>query len=393
MMASLRFLPVFLLVQAAFVFGGDAPPADDLPAIKLVKPYPKRVFNRPLFVGHAGDGSGRLFLLEQDGRILILPKDPEGEPAVFFNIVGKTTRVDNEEGLLSFAFDPNFKANGFFYVWYSVATPHQNVLARFSVSKANPNLADPASEKILIEVPKPFGNHNGGTVLFGKDGYLYLSIGDGGKGDDPYRNAQNLNSLLGKILRIDVSKEETGKPYAIPRDNPFVRRGDAKPEVFALGCRNTWRMSFDRETGALFAGDVGQDKWEEVNLIVKGGNYGWNLREGRVKFERSPDAAASEKVENFTDPLWVYDRKMGTSITGGYVYRGKRIPALVGAYVCGDYTLGNIFGIKLKDNKAVGEKILLNQPKNICSFGEDPDGELYVMMFDGNLFEIHPADK
>jgi glucose/arabinose dehydrogenase len=391
-MPLIRFAPALLLLQAMFVFGGDAPPADDLPTIKLVKPYPKRVFNRPLFVGHAGDGSGRLFLLEQDGKILILPKEPEGEPAVFFNIVGKTTRVDNEEGLLSFAFDPNFKTNGFFYVWYSVATPHQNVLARFSVSKTNPNVADMASEKILIEVPKPFGNHNGGTVLFGKDGYLYLSIGDGGKGDDPYRNAQNLNSHLGKILRIDVSKEENGKPYAIPKDNPFAGRADAKPEVYALGCRNMWRMSFDRETGALFAGDVGQDKWEEVDLIVKGGNYGWNLREGRVKFERSPDAAASEKVENFTNPIWMYDRKMGTSITGGYVYRGKRIPALVGAYVCGDYTLGNIFGVKLKDNKAVGEKILLNQPKNICSFGEDADGELYVMMFDGNLFEIHPAN-
>jgi len=382
---------LLFFLTAVTAFCGDAPPADDLPAIKLVKPYPKRTFNRPLFVTHAGDGSGRLFLLEQDGKILILPKDPDGEPKEFLNIVGKTTRVDNEEGLLCVAFDPNFKTNGYFYIWYSMAEPRRHVLARLSVSKSNPDAADMASEKILLEIPKPFGNHNGSTLAFGKDGYLYISIGDGGNANDPLRNGQNLNSLLAKILRLDVSKEENGKPYAIPKDNPFVGRADARPEVFAYGCRNTWRMSFDRETGALFAGDVGQDRWEEVNLIVKGGNYGWNLREGRVKFERTPDAEASDVTRNFVDPIWVYDRKMGTSITGGYVYRGKRIPGLAGCYICGDYTLGNIFGLKLKDNKVIGEKILLNQPKNICSFGEDADGELYVMMFDGTLYQIQPA--
>lgn len=391
-MSTARFVLILVLVASAAGFCGDAPPADDLPAIKLVKPFPKRAFNRPMFLCHAGDGSGRLFLVEQDGRILILPAQPDQEPAVFLNIVGKTTRVDNEEGLLCVAFDPDFKANGFFYIWYSMAGPRRHVLARLSVSKTNPNAADPASEKILMEISKPFGNHNGSTLAFGKDGFLYISIGDGGNANDPHRNGQNLNSHLAKILRIDVGKDEGGRGYAIPKDNPFVGRADAKPEIFAYGCRNVWRMSFDRETGALYAGDVGQDKWEEVNLIVKGGNYGWNLREGRVKFERSSDPAASAAAANFVDPIWIYDRKMGTSITGGYVYRGKRIPGLVGHYVCGDYTIGTIFGLKLKDDKVAGEKIILSQPKNITSFGEDADGELYVMMFDGNLYQIHPAE-
>jgi len=369
---------------------GETPIADELPSVKLIAPYPKLKLNRPVFICHSGDGSGRMFLIEQDGKILILPKEKDGTPSVFLDIKSKITRVDNEEGLLCVAFHPKYKENGFFYVWYASDKPLRHVLARFSVSKTDPNVADAGSEKILLTFEKPYGNHNGATTAFGPDGFLYASIGDGGKALDPHGNGQNLQTLLAKAIRIDVDKESDGKAYAIPADNPYADGKLGRPEIFASGLRNIWRMSFDRKTGLLWGGDVGQEKFEEVNVIVKGGNYGWNIREGREKHVKGMPETGKE---TFTDPAWVYGRALGTSITGGHVYRGNRIPKLQGAYVCGDYTLGNIFALRLDGPKVTGEKIILKQPKNIASFGEDPDGELYVIMFDGNLFEIHPDDE
>jgi len=271
------------------------------------------------------------------------------------------------------------------------------------------NKADLASERILMEIPGPFAQHKGGLAAFGPDGYMYLGLGDGGNGWDPYNASQNSSSLLGKMLRIDVNRREanpeTNKPplaYGIPPDNPWVKEPyfngwGARKEVYAWGLRNPWRYSFDRATGELWVGDVGQDLWEEIDLVVKGGNYGWSAREGGHYFKPSPAGA------QYTDPVIEYthrpdlvkeskfpDHSIGMCVTGGYVYRGKKYPSLQGVYVYGDYALGTIWGFRWDENsKTVAEYgTLLEQPKNIASFAEDLDGELYVVGFDGHIYSI-----
>jgi glucose/arabinose dehydrogenase len=259
------------------------------------------------------------------------------------------------------------------------------------VAKAHPNQADMTSERILLEFPQPYWNHNGGVILFGPDGKLYIASGDGGKANDPHDNAQNLGALLGKIFRIDVDARTGKLAYGIPADNPFAgRKDDARGEIWAYGLRNVWRMSFDRETGDLWAADVGQNKWEEVNLITRGGNYGWNIRESFHKFKEDGPAKG-----DWIDPVIEYAHHAGVekeskfpghgygvSITGGYVYRGKAIPALRGAYVYGDFVTGLIFAVRQKDGKAT-EHGTIHQQKGkvyqIASFGEDAEGELYLL--------------
>src|SRR5262245_55773378 len=308
---------VALLAGCSDGDGTDPRPAPD--AYRLAEAFPALHFDRPLCLVHPGDGSGRLFVVEQAGRIHVFPERSDAASAtLFLDISGSVRRVHNEEGLLALAFHPNFAQNGSFYVWYSASSPLRNVLARFQVSPRDSNRADPGSETVLLEVPKPFGNHNGSTLVFGADGYLYLSTGDGGSAGDPQGNGQNLGALLGKILRIDVDRTEGGRGYAIPADNPFVGRAGARGEVWAWGLRNVWRMSFDRDTGMLWAGDVGQDLWEEIDIIVRGANYGWNLREGMHPFR-----SGTSQVP-LVDPVVEYSHDEGASVTGGYVYRGQR---------------------------------------------------------------------
>ncbi|MCE9583276.1 MAG: PQQ-dependent sugar dehydrogenase, partial [Planctomycetes bacterium] len=242
--------------------------------------------------------------------------------------------------------------------------------------------ADPASETVLIEIEKPFGNHDGSTVAFGPDGFLYFSVGDGGAGGDPFKNGQNLGAWLAKIHRIDVDHTDGAKPYAIPKDNPFVKTPDARPETWAYGLRNVWRMSFDRKTGELWAGDVGQDKFEEIDLIVKGGNYGWRIREGLHGFSDDDSKAT------LIDPVIEYSHKEGQSITGGFVYRGKAMKNMEGAYIYADYVSGTIWALRHDGTKVTAWKEVLRQPKNIASFGEDPDGEIYVCCFDGKIYRL-----
>ncbi len=356
---------------------------DDLPALKLENAFPDLSFERPVCIVAPPDGSKRLFVVEQDGRVSWFRPDPAPKKAEpFLDIAKKVFRGHNEEGLLSLAFHPKFKENGYVFVWYSTSKPHGHVLSRFKVGKPATGPADPASETVFLAIEKPFGNHNGSTLAFGPDGFLYFSVGDGGAGGDPQKNGQTLGSWLAKIHRIDVDHADGKKPYSIPKDNPFVKEAGARPETWAYGLRNVWRMSFDRKTGDLWAGDVGQDKFEEVDLIVKGGNYGWRIREGFHGFSGETTTAAT------IDPVIEYGRKDGSSITGGFVYRGKAIPALAGAYVYADYVSGTAWALRHDGKQVTAWKEVLRQPKNIATFGEDWDGELYVACFDGQVYRL-----
>ena len=343
---------------------------------------------RPLAVTHAGDGSGRTFVLEQRGTVYVIPKGmTKGEAKAFLNLRDrvKYTVNENEEGLLGIAFPPDFKDSGTFYVYY---TPKRkpgekmtNRLSRFKVSKEDANRADPSSEEILITFDKPFWNHDGGTLAFGPDGMLYLAVGDGGAANDPFGHAQNLNSLLGKILRLDV---RAAKGYAIPKDNPFVGKENVRGEIWAYGFRNVWRMSFDRATGTLWAADVGQNLWEEINIVEKGGNYGWRNREGQHPFGKNGyDSQASKEM---IEPIWEYHHDLGKSITGGHVYRGKAVPALVGKYLYADYVSGDVWALAYdaKERRVLANHTLRKGGFPVLSFGEDEDGEVYLMTMSGD---------
>jgi glucose/arabinose dehydrogenase len=283
----------------------------------------------------------------------------------------------NEEGFLGLAFHPQFSKTGEFFVFYTLKKPKlTNIVSRFRVQKDNPNRADPSSEEELMRFTKPFWNHDGGTLCFGPDGFLYLTHGDGGAANDPYDNGQNLDSLLGKIHRIDVDHKDPDKNYAVPKDNPFVNR-KGRPEIWAYGLRNVWRMAFDRKTGVLWAADVGQNLYEEIDLISRGANYGWNRREGLHPF----GALGVGRRPDLTDPIWEYHHDIGKSITGGAVYRGSRLPELDGYYVYGDYVAGKIWALRYDEAKkrVTANRRIRDRGLPIYSFGEDEKGELYFL--------------
>jgi len=347
--------------------------------IGQVVAFPKLRIYRPIEVQHAGDGSNRLFVAQQNGVIHVFPNKPGADKTkIFLDIKSRVVYKDkeNEEGLLGLAFHPKYKQNGQFFLYYTTSSaPHTSVITRFRVSKSDPNKADPKSEEEIMRIKQPFWNHNGGTICFGPDGYLYIGLGDGGKARDPLGAGQNLQMLLGSILRIDIDHKDPGKTYAIPKDNPFIKRRKARPEIYAYGVRNIWRMSFDRKTGALWAADVGQDIWEEINIIVKGGNYGWNLREAKHKFGRNGSGPRKDLI----DPIWEYHHRVGKSITGGVVYRGPGVPELQGMYIYADYVTGKIWALKYdaKKKKVIANYSLQSKKLPIITFGEDEKGEVY----------------
>lgn len=354
--------------------------------VGLERAFPRLRFERPVLLTHAGDGSDRVFVVEQDGVVRVFANEEQvGESSVFLDIRERISRRGNEEGLLGLAFAPDYATSGRFYAHYSDAAQKQGVLARFQVSPEDPNRALAESEERLLELPQPWRNHNGGSVAFGPDGMLYVSFGDGGAANDPHGNGQNRSTLLGSILRLDVS----GAGYAIPADNPFAGRDDAAPEIWAYGLRNVWRMSFDRATGALWAADIGQDLWEEVDIIEAGANYGWNTWEATHPFEGGNQLAAGSE---HAPPVAEYGRGEGISITGGYVYRGQRHPELVGRYFYGDYVSGNLWALDAERAGEARPELVRRTGRSIASFGEDEQGELYLCSFDGGLWRLVPSE-
>ncbi len=341
---------------------------------------------RPMLLTHAGDGSNRVFVPLQEGVIHLFPNDDAAAKTnIFLDIRDRVRYSDkqNEEGLLGLAFHPKFKTNGEFFVFYTdVKAKMANVVSRFRVSKSDPNKADPASEEELIRFEKPYWNHDGGTLAFGPDGFLYVAHGDGGAGNDPHENGQNLKTLLGKVLRLDIDHQASGKKYAIPKDNPFVGQKDAAPEIWAYGLRNLWRMSFDRKTGELWAGEVGQNLYEEIILLKAGGNYGWNLRESLHPF----GAKGVDVRDNLIDPIWEYHHDLGKSITGGGVYRGVRVPELNGAYLYADYITMRMWALwyDAAKGRVIANREIKGPALPVLSFGEDEKGEAYFLALTGN---------
>lgn len=331
---------------------------------------------RPLYLTHAGDGSGRMFVLEQAGRVWIV-RDGLVEPVPFMDISPLVSTSANERGLLGLAFHPDYAENGVFYVHYSTRNPDgDTVLARYRVSESNPDLADLNSAQVIFTLRQPYPNHNGGQIAFGPDGYLYVGLGDGGAAGDPLNAGQTPDTLLGKILRLDVDSSDT---YAIPEDNPaFTVNPALAPEVWAWGLRNPWRFSFDRATGDLYIADVGQNMLEEINFQPAdspgGENYGWRVFEGTQRY--SSEAAPANHVL----PIFEYNHGEGCSVTGGYVYRGAEMPALDGVYFFGDYCFGRVWATWRDASGAFQTQVFLpDTDLIISSFGEDEDGELYLL--------------
>ena len=331
------------------------------------------------------DGSNRLFLVLQPGRVLVFDNDPNiSSVETFLDIRDVVSDRGEEEGLLGMAFDPQYSANGYFYVYYSASPPRRSVISRFSTSANDPNRADPASEHILLEVLQPYSNHNGGHLVFGPDEYLYIGLGDGGAGSDPHEHGQDTSTFLGTILRIDVSSVGLEGAYRIPPDNPFAGSDvGAREEIWAYGLRNPWRFTFDRETGHLWAGDVGQDRFEEIDIIRPGLNYGWNIMEG---FHCFRDSDCNQ--EGLELPVVEYGRGGGCSVTGGYVYRGSRLPSLYGAYVYADFCSGKIWAMRHDGIQVTEHMEIVDASFSVPAFGEDRSAELYILSFDGSIYRL-----
>jgi glucose/arabinose dehydrogenase len=342
-------------------------------------------FTRPVDLQDPRDGTQRLFVVEQAGRIIVFENEAAANLSkVFLDIRRRVNGAGNEEGLLGLAFHPNYAGNGFFYVYYTAIENSERYsrVSRFKTSGGDADAADPGSEQILLQIPQPYSNHNGGQLAFGPDGFLYIAVGDGGSAGDPDGNGQNRTTLLGAVLRIDI---DSASPYAIPADNPFVGNGDGwREEIYAYGLRNPWRISFDPLSGRLWAGDVGQSRIEEIDIIEKGKNYGWNIMEGSECY--SPSSGCDRTGLEL--PVWEYTHPTGFAVTGGYVYRGSKLPASVGGYIYADYETGKIWALQYDGINPAANSLLIDTDLNISSFGVDSNGELFICTFDGKIYEL-----
>lgn len=373
---------VFIALASMFFFSYKTIQAQ----LEIQPAFPNLSFQQPVDIQNAGDGSNRLFVLEQRGVILVFQNNQNTSTKKVFLDLSDKVKNGGELGLLGLAFHPDYKNNGYFFVNYTTDKPLRSVVSRFKVSADDPDKADRNSELILFKVNQPYSNHNGGQTSFGPDGYLYISFGDGGSAGDPQNNAQNNTTLLGKILRIDVDKKEGSRNYAIPSDNPFKgNRSGFREEIYAFGLRNVWRFSFDFPTKQLWAADVGQNLWEEINLIVKGGNYGWRCYEGLHTYNTSGCDAT-----NYIKPIWEYGHNSdgGYSITGGFVYRGRNASELSGKYIYADYVSGNIWALELQGSN-VKNSLLFKEAHSVSTFGIDENKELYFANYSsGRIYKF-----
>ena len=357
-------------------------------SIQLENAFPNLIFSQPLFLTHSNDGTNRIFVVQQNGIIYVFPNDSSvsiQNRKVFLDVRSKLSSTGGEQGLLGLAFHPDYATNGYFYINYTTSSPLRTVVARYAVKSDDPFTADTLSEFKIIEITQPYTNHNGGMIIFGTDGYLYIGTGDGGSGGDPQNNAQNLQSLLGKILRINVDTVTGNRNYGIPPTNPFF--GDSlsgKEEIFAWGLRNPWRFSQDPITGAIIAGDVGQGAWEEVDLIEGDKNYGWRCYEVNATYNTSGCGDRSF----YTFPLITYPNPgSGCSVIGGYIYRGSRRPDLYGDYIYADFCNGNIRKFRYENGIVTGDTIIHDAPFSISSFGIDENNELYICDYSGGTIQ------
>ena len=365
------------------------------PNIQFVQAFPNLTFTQPTLLTHSNDGTNRIFIIQQNGIIKVFPNDSNVTAAnakTFLDISNKISSSSGEEGLLGLAFHPNFMNNGYFYIDYTAPNPLHTVIARFKVSSTNPDKADSLSEYQLLTIVKPFSNHNGGNLIFGLDGYLYIGPGDGGSGGDPYNNAQNTHVLLGKILRINVNDTTSTTRYTIPPTNPFYNdTATGRGEIFTWGMRNPWRFSQDPVTGLIYCGDVGQDLWEEVDILQVGKNYGWRVIEGYSCYNPSTGCDTTGK----TMPIKVYGHvNSACSITGGWVYRGSRRPELQGAYIYGDYCNGNVSMLRYNNGNVTSDSLLATVPSALSSFGTDQFNELYLVGYStGKIYRFNMSSR
>ncbi len=353
----------------------------------LAVAFPALEFEQPVELTSPRDNTDRIFVIAQKGIIHVLPNKPDVKKSAVFLDISNQVESGGEKGLLGLAFHPDYKSNGYFYVNYTSGDPLETVISRFKVSASNPDIADRKSEVVLLRYRQPYDNHNGGKVAFGNDGFLYIAVGDGGSGGDPGNRGQNRKELLGKILRIDVNKPSGNLKYSIPADNPFAGNKEGfREEIYAYGMRNPWRFNFDRQTGTLWAGDVGQNKIEEIDIIEKGGNYGWRIMEADKCFQ-SDDCDR----DGLSTPIWSYEQgsETGRSVTGGYVCRDKNLPDLNGKYIFGDFVSGNIWALTYANKKATKNELITKLSDGLSSFGEDSNNNLYVLAYgEGKIYKI-----
>jgi glucose/arabinose dehydrogenase len=378
------FIPAGFLSIACWLLGcggsqSSSTPPPPPPPTNLVLSNVASGLNSPVDFQVPGDGSDRFFIVEQRGTIRII----SGGAVVSSPFLDIRSKVDfnGEKGLLGLAFHPNYNQNHLFYVNYVQPAPLQTIIAEYQTSGGDPNQADPNSERVLLRVDQPFDNHKGGQLAFGPNGFLYIGLGDGGNSGtpDPFGNGQNLGTLLGKMLRIDVDHTSTGLQYAIPSDNPFVAMFGARAEIWAYGFRNPWRFSFERGATRLFCADVGQNQFEEIDLLQKGGNFGWSVMEGTHCFNPSSGCDMNGKILPIAD----YDHSEGNAVIGGYVYKGSAIPSLSGTYVYGDLSGGKIWGLQETSPGRWTRTTLLSPNLTLSSFGQDERGEVYVIDYSG----------
>lgn len=368
----------------------ETPPPPEAGSYTLKAAFPDLTFESPTDLQHPSDGSNRLFVVEREGIIRVFQNDSTASESDVFLDISDRIVTTGEGGLLAMAFHPDYETNGYFYVNYTTGNPFRTVICRFQVSEDDANRAVESSETLILPISQPQSNHNGGQIQFGPDGYLYIATGDGGGAGDPDGNAQNRGNLLGNILRIDVdgSGGETDN-YGIPSDNPFVGNEEGfREEIFAYGLRNPYRFSFDAETGDLWAGDVGQNRFEEIDIIENGNNYGWDITEGDACFEPMQDCDR----DGLTDPVFTYQQDNNQSITGGFVYRGTSLPGLTGYYIYADYISGSVWALDASEPENPDNVELLGSALSIVGFGTDAENELYICAFDGTIYELAEAE-